>query len=64
LLRLLARIQERPVIIAVVGIALELGIMSLAGSDDAIRGVRGIGGETASALPSSAPCSAGLSSAS
>jgi len=50
LLRLLARIQERPVIIAVVGIALELGIMSLAGSDDAIRGVRGIGGETALSL--------------
>ena len=50
MLGLLARIQERPVIIAVVGIALELGIMSLAGSDDAIRGVRGIGGETALSL--------------
>jgi hypothetical protein len=38
------------VIIAVVGITLELGIMAFAGSDDAIRGVRGIGGETALSL--------------
>jgi signal transduction histidine kinase len=31
------------VIVAVVGVTLELAIMALAGSDDAIRGVRGIG---------------------
>jgi signal transduction histidine kinase len=49
-LRLLARIQERPMIVAVVGIALEVGIMTIAGSDDAIGGVRGVGGETALSL--------------
>jgi len=37
-------------IVAVVGVTLELAIMALAGSDDAIRGVRGIGGETALSL--------------
>ena len=37
-------------IIAVVGIALEVGIMAIAGSDDAIGGDRGIGGETALSL--------------
>jgi len=50
LLQVISQIQERPIIIAVVGVALEIGLMTIAGSDDAIGGVRGIGGETALSL--------------
>jgi signal transduction histidine kinase len=50
LLRLIARIEERPFFTAAVGIALELAIMTAVGTDDSIAGVRGIGGETAVSL--------------
>jgi signal transduction histidine kinase len=50
LLRLVARIQGRPWTVAVVGVAIEVAVMGLAGSDDSIGGVRGIGGETAVSL--------------
>jgi signal transduction histidine kinase len=49
-LRLLALAQRRPLLVGVAGVVLELLLVALIGADDAIAGVRGIGGESAALL--------------
>jgi signal transduction histidine kinase len=46
-LRAIERIQRRRLLVLAVGVALEAVAMSVIGTDDAIQGIRGIGGETA-----------------
>jgi signal transduction histidine kinase len=50
LLTAIERVQRRPLPVLIAGIALEALVMSLIGIDDGIRGVRGIGGESAALL--------------
>jgi signal transduction histidine kinase len=46
LLAAIERVQRRPVPVLLAGIALEALVMALIGGDDALRGIRGIGGES------------------
>jgi signal transduction histidine kinase len=50
LVRAIRRLQRRPLVVALVGIALEVGVIAAIGSDDQIAGIRGIGGESAVSL--------------
>jgi signal transduction histidine kinase len=50
LLTVIERAQRRPFPILVAGVALEALVMLLIGTDDDVRGVRGVGGESAALL--------------
>ena len=50
LLTAIQRVRRVHVVALVVGLALEALVMSVIGTDDAIRGIRGIGGESAALL--------------
>jgi signal transduction histidine kinase len=50
LVRTILALQRRPLVLAVAGIALELLVVSVIGTDDDVVGVRGIGGESAIGL--------------
>lgn len=47
LLAVIERVQRRPLPVLTVGITLEALVMALIGEDDTLRGIRGIGGESA-----------------
>jgi signal transduction histidine kinase len=50
LLRLIERARERRWAVLAVGVLLEVAVVLVIGTDDAIKGVRGIGGESAALL--------------
>jgi signal transduction histidine kinase len=50
LLRAILGLQRRPLLVGAFGVALELVVISLIGSDDAIATIRGVGGESVVAL--------------
>jgi hypothetical protein len=50
LLNAIERAQRRRIPLFVAGVGLEAAVMTLIGADDGIRGIRGVGGETAALL--------------